>query len=263
MSAPGRSPVRCVRRRTTVARLGLAVVAAVVLAGCYGNAVPNTDEAAPECAPVKLLLVGDSLMEQSADAIVERLHALGYPVDALSIAHGGSTSLEYAFFMPSTGYDNPRAELEETLATFEPDVVLVNWGINLPWSLTLTGRSEYAPWAIQATMAEARDMVLASGAKLFWTTIPPRNDGEDGWAYYANEWVKQLGVPLVDWRAAVTSEFDTFEIFLKYREDDSVHPVRTEDRLHFTDDGVARVAQWTSAALAPVACGGAPEPDPT
>jgi hypothetical protein len=246
-----------VRRR--LGALVLAVAAAVAIAGCYGNPAPTITAAPPDCAPVKILLVGDSLMVQSADAIVEKFHDAGYPVDALSIAHGGSDSLEYGIFAnPDLGFTDPRDELRQTLATFQPDVVLVNWGVNPPWSLWFRPEVvDLAPWAIQATMAETVDIVDASGAQLYWTTIPPVDGDNAGWAYYANEWVKALDVPLVDWRAAVSSKEGIYQQFLKYPEDDSVHPVRTEDGLHFTPNGVDRVAQWTVSALAPVACAAA------
>lgn len=244
------------------ARLALLLtLAAVVVAGCYGNPVPPAPGEAPEdCEPVKILFVGDSLMEAVEPAIVDRFHELGYDPIVQNIAHGGSNALEYGLALvvgEPPPFANPRAELQEYLDTFQPDIVVVNWGINRSWTMDYEGVPGFLQsWVMQNVMNAVRDMVDQSDAELYWTTIPPRDDNLDNrfWVDAVNEQVVALGVPLIDWRAAVTDEYGLYEDFIKYREDDTIHAMRTQDRVHLYDDGIQRVVQWTVSALAPVAC---------
>jgi hypothetical protein len=251
-----------------VRRTALALVAVALLAaGCYGNPTPHTDAAPPDCQPVKLLLVGDSLMVESAKAIVQSLDAAGYQVDALDISHGGSSAAEYLdlFGLKPAEFATPRDELQQALDTFAPDVVVVAWGTNPAWTYWAGGHpTPVGNWLLHVVQEQAMQdvvqQVAAAHAALYWATVPPRGDAAAWYSDDGNEMVKALGVPTIDWRAAVASQLDTFETFLRYPEDGSVHPIRTADGVHFTDDGIARVAKWTTAALAPVACRSAPPP---
>ncbi len=230
----------------------LVVVGGLAAAGCYGHPSPDPATAPEGCAPVRILLAGDSLMGQAGQAITDRLHDLGYPVTVLNIAHGGSNVIEYGLFGGPPEFPNPRAELAHHVAEFDPAIVLVDWGVNDPWWLQGTPFETAAFWT-QTAMADVRAI---AGDRLVWATTVPRGDSLAGaiWSYSVNEWVKALGVPTVDWRGAVATEADTYDQFLKYREDDSVHAVRTDDGVHLTDDGIARIATWTAARLAPRAC---------
>ena len=133
------------------------------------------------------------------------------------------------------------------------------WGSTPPW---LTS------WVVGIDMREVKAMVETPtddlpGAQLFWTTLPVRG-GDPALNAYVNgdvndDLIANLGVPLVDWRSAVAPEdAPAYAEFLKYHEDESVHPVRWSDGVHLTADGAARIAKWTLRDLAPVACKPAP-----
>ena len=235
--------------------LFLPALALLAIAGCYGKPIPHIDSAPADCSPVKVLLVGDSLMQQTEHAIIDELHAAGYPVEALVVAHGGSNAVEYAGWLDQPAdFTTPRDELQHSLDEFHPDVVLVDWGINAVGSLP-PELQFLVPWAVQSAMRDVVDLTNESGAKLYWTTIPWRGDDLAVYANDVNTWIQALNVPLVDWRAALSTDDGIYAQFLKYPEDDGVRPVRTEDGVHFTQDGIDRVAQWTVATLAPDACG--------
>jgi hypothetical protein len=238
---------------------------AVAIAGCddgtsnsapLGKPIPHVAVAPADCKPVKLLLVGDSLMKQSAQTIIGELHRHGYPVDALVDAHGGSSVVEYSS-TDSHDHPDPRADLQAHLDAFQPDIVLVDWGINTVDSMWgPDGPSASLEQTVQADMHEVVQMVSAAGAQLYWTTIPWRDDDPAAAAYAndVNSWIADLDVPLVDWRGAVSDARGSYAQHLESREDHVVRQVRTDDRLHFTPDGIERVAAWTASTLAPEAC---------
>jgi len=110
-------------------------------------------------------------------------------------------------------------------------------------------------------MQDVKNRVAAAGAQLFWTTIPIRgaNDSQAVNDFVNNvvndQLIHGLGVPLVDWRAAVAPEAaPVYADSLQYHEDEQVHVVRAGDAIHLTADGAARVARWTLRDLATVAC---------
>jgi hypothetical protein len=233
-------------------------LACLAVGGCYGQRMPDVPAAQPTCAPQKILIAGDSLMAQAEPAIGDQLRQAGYTPTIEDMVHGGSNALEYGLSVivgDPPPYASPRAELQHYLDTFHPDVVLVDWGISRSFSMWFPGVPYYLEaWVMNNAETEVRDMVAASGAELYWTTIPPRGDDEDWYATEINAQIANLGVALVDWRGALTDTDGNYQRYLKYPEDDWVRPVRTDDSIHLEPDGITRVARWTAAALAHEGC---------
>jgi hypothetical protein len=234
------------------------VLVGVLTSGCYGFWMPDTDSAPAGCQGKRVLLVGDSLMIQASPVITEQMHQLGYEVEVATIAHGGANAVEYLDVVDHPPeWATPRDELRWWVDNWHPDIVVINWGINMIWSMWGTDWGFLMDWATDTAMNDARRIVQDGGAQLFWTTIPRRDDGfwESVWAANVNDnHIVPSGVPLIDWRQALDREDGTFDVFLRYHEDDQTRPVRTEDRLHFTPDGSDRVARWTTDVLGPEAC---------
>ncbi|MFI5047042.1 MAG: hypothetical protein ACHQIG_08250 [Acidimicrobiia bacterium] len=226
----------------------------LVIAGCYGKPIPHIVAAPHDCKRVKILLAGDSLMLQTAKAIVTEFEHAGFPVKDIVVAHGGASAVEFAWFDAPEGFANPREELQYHLDAFRPDIVLAEWGINQVGSLQAPEWQFLIPWAVQTAMHDVVRTVRKSGAQLYWATIPRRGDDSAVFANDVNAWILALGVPLVDWRGAVSDENGTYAQYLRYPEDGVARPVRLDDGVHFTPEGIDRVAKWTVSTLAPVAC---------
>lgn len=214
---------------------------------------------------------GDSLLDWTYPAIIKAFRTAGYDEDKVKFqvsAYGGSNVHEYVlwFHAPLDHTLTPITELQYQLDTFHPDVVFASWGMAKLDSLYDAGLGWLMPWVVSKDMQTMKTMVEASGAKLYWATMPVRGATDDpALNDYVNNTVNglihNLGVPLVDWRAAVAPEDgDVYAEFLKLHEDETVHPIRWWDGIHFADAGIARVAQQTLHDLAPVACKPVTEP---
>jgi len=263
------TPVSC-RARYRLDLLNLRRIAAlcsvpllaVLVAGCYGKTMPVNSAAPATCVPTRILFVGDSVLANASQAIRDEFSSNGYNNELKFVTRAGSTVAEYSAIDRAPWFwATPRDELQWYLDTFQPDVVVAEWGANKVETLWWGGFDWLMPWAVANGMQDVKNRVAAAGAQLFWTTIPIRN-AHDGQAVndFVNgvvndQLIHGLGVPLVDWRDAVVPEGGpVYAESLQYHEDEQVHVVRTKDGIHLSTDGNIRAAKWTLRDLASVAC---------
>lgn len=262
-------------------------VAAVALSACgIAAPLPVVDAPAPGVHH-DMLVMGDSLLAQTVGTqwtpgppvdesdpgdpepgpptpLADRMEALGMDVTIHNRTRNGSGLL-------SDHPDGltPREQLTDILAELAdagtpPTVVVFEYSGN---SLLVTEPAYGSDQWFVAWWAEAQAMVelaAASGAAVYWTAPPPFLDPvRQRVAWESNLFVAaNPGLGHVDWWTALASVgcrtwVNNRWIELCYADelwyswDDTIHPVRTEDRLHLTPDGLERTAWWLVATVAP------------
>lgn len=223
----------------------------------YGLPQPTPPQG-QSCGAKKLLIMGDSLVGQVASSIISECHYRGYPVNPYVVSKGGSNAVEYSWIDPGPWFwPTPRDELRYWLQNFDPDVVLINWGINKIDSMWNGPWSWLMEWVTINAMNEVKQMCADAGAKLYWTTIPRIDTPDFGlflWVERCNQLVTELGFKKVDWRAAVSDLNGNYARWLKYTEDNVDREVRWSDGVHITGHGAARIARWTVKDMAADLC---------
>jgi hypothetical protein len=250
--------------RIVTAVVGLALAFALATAGCT---VASSHAAAPDDAVRhRVLLVGDSLMGQTAPFVDEPLDRAGWQVDVVDAHQNGSGVLG-----PVGDAPDSLSYVREQLA-LHPDVdtVVVEWA----GACSTCGSADpaygspdfYTAWRTQATriIDELRAHRDRRGELLHvaWVKSPPmpgtRTDSEpyqlgaEVAAVLARIDQEELGPaagPVTpDWWAALGDSDGHYRESLEY--DGAPHPVRADDGVHLTEDGARRTGRWTAVALA-------------
>ena len=91
----------------------LLLLMALALVGCYAKPVPMLDAAPEGCDPAKILFVGDSLLGQAEQPILDEFQSHGYQNEIEVIARGGVSVHEYSYLDAPEEWGNPREELQE------------------------------------------------------------------------------------------------------------------------------------------------------
>jgi peptidoglycan/LPS O-acetylase OafA/YrhL len=215
--------------------------------------VPTTTVVPPP--PLRrVLFVGDSLVHQSFNTLSARMTSAG--IQAVAIGGEGEHLLSTS--------ESWLAELEATLTTFDPDVVVLEaccgWGMpskrekiaaadgNLLEPDTVESWNEWRRAAQALT-----DVVRAHGRFPLWVLAPPAQTNGyygpiEGRIPLANDTYRNLvactpGVGLIDWRVVAGPDGE-FVWSLPDRSGALVE-VRSEDGLHFTPEGQAVLADLT------------------
>jgi hypothetical protein len=232
-----------VRRGFTLA--GLVVMTAACMAPPptpSGPAFPGWPTLTPgpgETPCLTVLLVGDSLMRETAPYVPDYLAGSGRCTTVINAAVNGT----------GPGRDWPD-QLPGLLTQYHPQVVVAEFIGNTPeWPDAPWGSPLYNERQQQGSVQMIQQAKTA-GAQIFWS-IPPAccivHDQSKGWADYRT-WVIEtdLGVPKADWDHFITptgvySEYLTFP--------DGVQQVRAADCAHLNDLGGQIAGAVTAASI--------------
>lgn len=239
-------------RRVPGIVLVLALVAASLVLIAVGRNVWQRLERDPaRDGHRRVLFVGDSMMF-GVSALLE-LKFKGQDIETRFVGGYGSGLL--------SGQGWWLRELEHQVDTWHPDVVVLeaccNYGVGEPLfrdpeGAVVTSQTDdmYSWWKRQAEAAV--DIAGRYGAEVFWVVTPSAS--EELWPLYVdriprfNEIYRGLGVPLIDWRQALTPD----GTFTPTKEiDGKAVRVRDPDGLHLAEAGNELVVQLTYDAVAP------------
>jgi len=280
LRAPGRSripgkhldngspPIACgaetasVRRSPPLTVVLLGVAIAVAGAGC---ATATGRTATPTAPRHHVLLIGDSLMGNTAPLVGGPLTRAGWDVDIID-AHVNGTGV----LGPVGDAPDSLTYVREQLA-HHPDVdtVVIEWAGACATCGT-TDPVYGSPEFITAWRTRAHEIIdylhsLRGGngtrLQVAWVKSPPMpGDASDTARYQLRaavalvlSWMDETdlgpaaGPAKIDWFAALADTDEHYRESLIY--DGSTHQVRADDRVHLTADGAARTAQWTAVAL--------------
>jgi hypothetical protein len=236
-----------------------------VLLWCAACAAVPTRADVPENWRHSVLLVGDSLMGQTAPWVDQPLATAGWDVDIIDAHQNGSGVLG-----PVGGLPDSLSYVREQLARHpKVDTVVIEWAGACALCGTVDppyGSEEFfTAWRAQAHRIiddlRARRAPDGTHLKVAWVKSPPAlltpTDPEIDPARAAVAQVLTLvdevdlgpaaGPVTPDWYAALADTEMQYRQDLVY--DGSDHRVRTDDQVHLTDDGGRRTGQETAAAL--------------
>ncbi len=238
------------RRNRGVVLLAAGVVTIVVaMIGAAALALTGSPSGSEE-PPVRVLLVGDSIMNQAGLYLEEALEARPgvEDVEVVNEARNGTGLLTPQVF-------DWKGAAPDLIATTEPDVIIVlfvgNYASTDLWvnqgGVEVEG---YTPQFFQAWEGEARALhrlLAESGADVYWVNPPPML-GEEG-EYRVREF-RQInrrlaedftGVVLIDGTDALSDGEGGYAFELP-GEDGIPEQVRSLDSVHLTPAGAERLA---------------------
>jgi hypothetical protein len=197
-------------------------------------------------AGTRVLLIGDSLMDETGPLVEERLRALGY--ETLLDARPGSGLL--ASHRPVDWL----AEMHRLVEEFDPDIVVVEFCCNHwpdrqpeghPFREVPSGSPEfYEAWA--EAVDDAMEILTSGGARLAWVHTPPAADPTinaliDRLNEISAEAARRHGVARIDWAVAISDG--------AFQPTWGGDPVRDPDGLHLAPAGAERTAVATVAGV--------------
>lgn len=239
------------------------VVATPDLALSTTGPTAAADESGPVTDPAgvpleRVLLLGDSLVHQSARTLAARMHAAG--IETRIIGGDGEHLLWNG--------EAWRAQLDAAMDAFDPQVVVLEaccgWGS--PWRTETVVAADGSPlqpdtdasWREWARMAaQLTDDARAQNRAVLWVVAPPAQTNGyygpvEGRIGVANDIYRSLArcrpdVGLLDWTIVAGSSGE----FVWSLPDGSGRPVqvRHSDGLHFTPEGQAVLADVTVAGV--------------
>jgi hypothetical protein len=243
--------------------LPLAVLGLCALAACgVGNA---RSRATGDSARHRVLLVGDSLMGNTASLLRAPLTDAGWDVDIVDAHANGTGVLGPVGDAP----DSLTYVREQVAAHPDVDTVVIEWAGACATCGTV-GPEYGSPAFYAAWRAGAHSIIdflhtvrTPDGAPLhvLWVRSPPMPlDVVDGPQYELRaavamvlSWIDAAelgpaaGPVTPDWYAALADTDGQYRQSLIY--DGGTHDVRAPDRVHLTAEGARRTAAWTVAAL--------------
>jgi hypothetical protein len=245
--------------------LVLLVVAVAVAVGVSGCATTTRRTAVLTSPPHHVLLIGDSLMGNTAPLIGPILTKAGWEV-AIIDAHANGTGV----LGPVGDAPDSLTWVREQMRRHpDVDTVVIEWAGACATCGT-TDPAYGSPEFVNAWRSRAHEIIdylhtlkSPSGAPLqvAWVKSPPMpGDASDSAQYQLRASVALVlswmdgadlgpaaGPLTVDWYAALADTDMQYRESLIY--DGETHQVRADDRVHLTADGAARTAQWTAVAL--------------
>ncbi|MCX7620295.1 MAG: twin-arginine translocation signal domain-containing protein [Acidimicrobiales bacterium] len=210
---------------------------------------------------VDVLLIGDSIMNQTKDFVKPRLRRL----PALDDVEVKAQAVNGSGLLTPKIYDW-KTKASELIERYEPAAVVVLFvGNYTETDLWLAANGTYVPndyqqlfydeWRKQAE--ELTEILRRRGAQVWWV-LPPPFYGPEGQRREGllRETYLQLardlpGVGLVDGRAALGGPNGEFEWNLPSIDNGEIVTVRQGDSLHLTPDGGKRMASAIADAIAP------------
>jgi hypothetical protein len=229
-----------------------AALALLVLAGCgIGRPWPTvTPAGAPAHPTPTVLLLGDSLLEQTAPYLRGALAFDGVDATIVNRSAGGTGLLDP---------DRPDDDVNAMDDVPESTIVVFEYSGNCFYSCpVLPGSPEfYAMWeaAMRDLIGDAQDRGLVA----VWANPPPfsgdpgHNEVVAKLATLATSVAHDLDIAMSDWSLALTDTMGNYQHDLWYADpwaDPAWHQVRFDDGVHFTPDGARRAASWTAATIA-------------
>jgi hypothetical protein len=229
---------------------------AFALGGCgYAPQPPHAPLADPAAPPKRVMFVGDSLLLDAIPGITSQFAVHQMPAEIVNHAIGG-WGLLTALSGPGTP-SKPADLIGQWIAQDAPDVVVVEFSgnywpgqdgpndyLSLDWTLRWDGQAE------RLTQA-----VVAAGKKLYWVIPPPRSSIESNWYGFRDLSIAEAyahpGVDVVDWWTPTTTADGHWAIWLNVSDGKGYFPIRNLDGLHFTPQGIERMAEWTLVGLRP------------
>jgi hypothetical protein len=251
-----------VRRSPPLTIVLLAGAIAVAVTSC-ANATGRTEvQTSPRH---HVLLIGDSLMGNTAPLVDGPLKKAGWDVDIID-AHANGTGV----LGPVGDAPDALTYVREQLARHpDVDTVVIEWAGAC--ATCGTTDPEYgSPEFMTAWRTRAHAIIdylhsvrKRNGRQLqvAWVKSPPMpGDASDTARYQLRaavalvlSWMDETdlgpaaGPTKIDWFAALADTDQHYRESLIY--DGATHQVRADDRVHLTADGAARTAQWTAVAL--------------
>jgi lysophospholipase L1-like esterase len=229
-----------------------AALALLVLAGCgIGRPWPTVTRT-DSPAHLTVLLLGDSLLEQTAPYLRGALAFDGVDATVVNRSAGGTGLLD------PDRQDDAVTEMDDVP---ERTIVVFEYSGNCFSSCpVLPGSPEfYEMWE-----AEMRDLSADAqdrGLVPVWANPPPfsgdpgHNEVVSRLATMATSLADELDIGMSDWSLALTDTNGKYQHDLWYADpwaDPGWHQVRLDDGVHFTPDGARRAASWTAATIASV-----------
>lgn len=250
--------IRATTTTTVVIALAATVLVVALVSAQRAQSTPRVVEPAPAVTrttvsperpvrPLRILLVGDSIMENTGDHVLEQLRMIyGDDVVVRVEGHNGSGLLTES---PVDWNDH----LEGMLRDFDPDVVVGLFVGNYPaaWPYVagpdgrpmLPNSEEYfAAW--RSAAEDLTQRVVAGGAKMWWVTPPPTDHGEmwDTRVARNAEAYRRIaathpGTEIIESGDAIGGPAGGFVAELPDPATGRVRPVRHSDRIHLTSFG--------------------------
>lgn len=197
----------------------------------------------------RVLFVGDSLMYGAYPSL--QYIGAGRNVQTRYVGFTGTGLLSgQGWWLPA---------ISKEVEDFAPQVVVLesccNYGLDGPLFRTADGmevqpdsEAMFRAWA--KNTAEAAKRAAAGGARVMWALTPDPSwlvtDKYQTRIRRFNDMYRQIGVPLIDWQAALEPDG---EFASAIAVDGKVVPVRRDDGLHLTPAGSLVVARATWAAI--------------
>lgn len=152
-----------------LAGLGATACGSTTEAGAAGTVARPTTTAAPATPsaddPLSVVVAGDSVMDNLAEALVPALD------------FGGTAVVSHTWLLGLTRDTASRLELERTVATADPDVVVVLMGV---WELDpleeLLGTPGWEQRYDREVLDPFVDLATAHGAQVLWLGMPATAD---------------------------------------------------------------------------------------
>jgi hypothetical protein len=211
--------------------------------------VPTTVPAAPlrvpsAAEPLRVLIVGDSFME-----------SVGASLERAFLDTGVMAPTRY--YKPATGLARPDvyswpAALTQSVADFQPEVVIVMLGGNDGQNLVQTGTGAPLEFGSEAWLAEYHLRVDAAmdavaGARLYWLGMPAMRDAHFGAraqvlnSVYEAEAAAHPGATFLPTWALFADAAGAYQAYLPDAAGETQR-MRADDGVHFTRAGADRLA---------------------
>jgi hypothetical protein len=246
-------------RAGTLVALGSVGVAVLAVVGALWFLVVGIDDSGGDDDAVRVLLIGDSIMNQAAQHI-ERVLESNEQVGAVEVRNEGRNGTG---LLTPTIFDWQEAT-PGLLEEFRPDVVVVlfvgNYSSTDLWvnegGLEVEGYSDqfFRSWESEAR--KLQQQLTASGADIYWVNPPPMlaDEGERRVRSFrlihrriAENWTNTV---LIDGTGVLSDDEGNYAYELP--DDDGVPtPVRTADSVHLTREGAELLAGEIARQITP------------
>jgi hypothetical protein len=247
------------RNRGWFVAVGTAIVVLSIFAAAGLGLVLTLDDSEAEAAPVRVLLVGDSIMKQAGDELESALEARE-GVEVVDVRNEGRNG---------TGLLTPhvydwQTEAPTLIEEYQPDVVVVlfvgNYTSENLWvsegGVEVEGYTDvwFDEWEKQAR--ELQSSLISSGADIYWVNPPPMIE-EEGLRRVtqfrlihrriAEDWTDTV---LIDGTDVLSDDEGNYASELP-NEDGVVEQVRSLDSVHLTEAGSRLLAEEIARQITP------------
>ena len=221
----------------------------VLVAGCgAGNPWPTTPAGTIAAESHTVLLLGDSLLNQTAGMLPNALAWHGLSANVVDESYPGTGLLDPHMVATQIAKvaDHPRA-----------DIVVIEFSGNCFNCPVAYGSDEFfKQWL--ANLAEIVDAVESRGMHVVLVVPPPIRADLTGAAVQHDLGLGTARLALTDhtalanWTEALADSNGNYQQVLSYADlfgEPTLHTVRNDDGVHLTVDGARRAADWTAVAL--------------